>query len=69
MGDVVMAKISDRLNEQLLTLREVALRLRVDKRTVARWIKLEELASYKIGRSRRISERDLRKFLNERWEG
>ena len=56
-------------DKPLLTLREVAQRLRVDERTIARWIKRGELASYKIGRSRRISERDLRKFLNERWEG
>ncbi len=56
-------------DKPLLTLREVALRLRVDERTIARWIKREELASYKIGRSRRISERDLRKFLRDHWEG
>lgn len=55
--------------DQLLTILEVARRCRVDARTVARWIEQGELASFKLGRLRRISERDLRKFLRDRWEG
>ena len=54
--------------ERLLTIPEVADRLRVNQKTVRRWIDMGELAAYKLGRQWRISERDLRNFLNERWQ-
>jgi excisionase family DNA binding protein len=56
-------------DERLLTKKEVAERLRVDERTIDRYIASGALASYQIGRLRRISEKDLRRFLAERWDG
>ncbi len=55
--------------EVLLTIKDVAKRDQVDEKTVRRWIDRGELAAYKLGRQWRISERDHRKFLNERWQG
>ena len=56
-------------SDQLLTKKDVARRLRVDERTVDRYIASGALASYRIGRLRRISEKDYRRFLAERWDG
>lgn len=53
----------------LLTIPEVADRLRVNEKTVRRWIDSQELPAFKLGRQWRLSERDLRRFLNERWQG
>lgn len=55
--------------EGLVTIKDVAKRCQVDEKTARRWIDRGELAAYKLGRQWRISERDLRKFLNERWRG
>ncbi len=55
--------------ERLLTIPEVANRLRVNQKTIRRWIDMGELAAYKLGHQWRISERDLRSFLEKRWRG
>lgn len=55
--------------DRLLTVAEVAERCRVDPKTVRRWIATKELAAHKLGRVWRVSERDLRRFLSERWSG
>lgn len=55
--------------DRLLTIQNVADRSQLNAKTVRRWIKSGELAAHKLGRQWRISERDLRKFLNERWHG
>ncbi len=59
----------EQTNLQLLSIPEVAERLHVNTKTVRRWIESKELSAYKLGRQWRISERDLQKFLNERWQG
>ena len=56
-------------SERLLTIKEVAEHLRVDPKTVRRWISDGQLAAYKLQREWRISDRDLRKFLSDRWKG
>ena len=56
-------------DDRLLTLREVANHLRLDPKTVRRLIAGGELAAYRLGREWRVSERDLRKYLSERWRG
>ena len=53
----------------LLTIAEVADRLRVDQKTVRRWIDAKELPAFKLGRQWRISEQNLRQFLQIRWQG
>ena len=53
----------------LLTIAEVADRLRVDQKTVRRWISTKTLGAFKLGRQWRISEQDLRRFLQMRWQG
>jgi excisionase family DNA binding protein len=53
----------------LLTVAEVAERCRVDPKTVRRWIATKQLPAHRLGRVWRVSERDLRRFLNERWSG
>lgn len=56
-------------DEPLLTVDEVAERLNVSTKTVRRWIKTGELPAYRLGRQIRISEKDLRRFLRDRWSG
>ena len=55
-------------NKQLLTPEQVAERLQVTLRTVQRWIAEGELPSYKLGKTRRISEEQLAEFLQYREE-
>jgi len=55
-------------NKQLLTPEQVAERLQVTLRTVQRWIAEGELPSYKLGKTRRISEEQLEEFLRYREE-
>ncbi len=55
--------------QSLLTIPDVADLCRVNKKTVRRWIGRHELPAFKLGRQWRIAERDLRRFLNERWQG
>lgn len=53
----------------LLTITDVAERCRVSTKTVRRWIERGELAAFRLGRQWRISERDLKRFLHDRWHG
>jgi excisionase family DNA binding protein len=47
----------------LLTIDEVAERLRVGKRTVERWVAEGEIASVKMGRRRLVQETELERYL------
>ncbi len=53
----------------LLTISEVAEVCRVSPRTVRRWIERGEMPAHRLGRQLRISEKDLKIFLRERWSG
>lgn len=53
-------------DEQLLTVDEVASRLRVHEWTVRRWLKVGELDGYKIARKWRIRPSAVHRFLDER---
>ena len=53
----------------LLTVQEVASHLRVDEKTVRRWIKARELPAIRLGRQWRVREADLVRFLTNRWRG
>lgn len=55
--------------DRLLTIEDVADRCQVATKTVRRWIDDGELAAYKLGRQWRISDKDLKHFLRERWNG
>jgi excisionase family DNA binding protein len=48
---------------QLLTVAEVAVQLRVETRTVRRWIVDQQLPGYRVGRSYRVHPSHLAKFL------
>lgn len=50
----------------LLTTAEVAKRLRVDPRTVRRYIDARELPGYRVGRGYRVDPVDLAAYLNGR---
>ena len=54
---------------RLLTIAEVAERLRVNPKTVRRWIAGGELAAYRVGRQWRITEDPLTQFLRARCRG
>ena len=53
----------------LLTVSEVAEFCRLSPRTVRRWIERGELPAHRLGRQLRISEKDLKIFLRDRWSG
>ena len=53
----------------LLTIAEAAERLRVNPKTLRRWIAGDELAAYRVGRQWRISEDQLMIFLRARFRG
>ncbi len=55
--------------DRLLTIQDVSDRCQVATKTVRRWIKGNELAAFRLGRQWRISEKDLKHFLRERWNG
>ena len=54
---------------QFFTVRAIAGQLDVSSRTVHRWIKNNELAVHRVGRSVRISEVDLKHYLAARRYG
>jgi excisionase family DNA binding protein len=54
------------VDERYLTLPELAERLQVSRRTVYRWIKDGSLNAYQFGREYRITESDLKDFLERR---
>ncbi len=51
--------------DRLLTVKEVADQLKVERRTVIRWIIQGRLRGFKLGGGRfwRVRERDLKKFV------
>ena len=55
-----------KVDERYLTLPEVAERLKVSRRTVYRWIKDGDLNAYKFANEYRITESDLKAFLERR---
>jgi excisionase family DNA binding protein len=52
-----------RVDERYLTLPEVAEQLKVSRRTVYRWVKAGDLSAYKFANEYRITESDLKAFL------
>jgi len=55
------------LDDKMLTIGEVAERIRVNEKTVRNWIASGELPAFPIGkRGYRISETDLRAFIEAR---
>ena len=60
---------SEETTKPLLTVSEVAEVCRLSTRTVRRWIERGELPAHRLGRQVRISEKDLKIFLRERWSG
>jgi excisionase family DNA binding protein len=54
------------VDERYVTLREVAERLKVSRRTVYRWIKDGDLNAYKFANEYRITESDIKDFLKQR---
>ena len=60
---------TEETTKPLLTVSEVAEVCRVSDRTVRRWIERGELAAHRLGRQVRISEKDMKMFLRERWSG
>ena len=55
--------------DRLLTIQDVADHCQVAIKTVRRWIEGKELAAFRLGRQWRISDKDLKHFLRERWNG
>lgn len=49
-----------------MTVQEVAERLKVSENTVRRWIREGELKALKAGKSYRITEEQLQKFLEKK---
>ena len=54
------------VEETYYTLSEIAEKLKVSYRTVYRWVQARELAAYKLKGEYRITERDLKEFLEAR---
>jgi excisionase family DNA binding protein len=54
------------VEETYYTLSEIAEKLKVSYRTVYRWVQAGELAAYKLKGEYRITERDLKEFLEAR---
>ena len=55
-----------KVDERYLTLSEIAERLKVSRRTVYRWVKDGDLNAYKFANEYRITESDLKDFLEHR---
>ncbi len=58
-----MTTVPTRLS-RLLTITDVAEHLKVDPRTVRRWIKKGTLHFHQVGRQQRVAEEDLAAFLS-----
>jgi excisionase family DNA binding protein len=52
---------------EFLTIDEVAKELRVNRRTVMRWIKSGKLPALQVGKNYRISKTDYQRFLSEQY--
>ena len=56
-------------NSQYFSVKAIAERLDISSRTVHRWIRNNELVVYRVGRSVRISEVDLKQYLAAHRDG
>jgi excisionase family DNA binding protein len=54
------------VDERYMTLPELAERLKVSRQTVYRWVRSGDLHAYKVGHDYRITESDLKEFLQQR---
>ena len=54
------------MEERYYTLQEIADRLRVNYRTVYRWVHDGTLPAYQVGQHWRVGERDLARFMESR---
>ena len=61
-----MAKQQPRVDDQLLTVMEVAAVMRVSNMTVYRLIKAGQLAAIRVGKNYRIRESDVERYLAAR---
>jgi excisionase family DNA binding protein len=59
-------KRNGRMQEKVYTTEEVAQQLRVDARTVRKWIRNGELAAIDVGGEYRIRESSLQEFIRKR---
>ncbi len=59
-------KRNRRMEEKVYTVEEVASQLRVDARTVRKWIRRGELSAIDVGREYRIRESSLQDFIKRR---
>ncbi len=53
------------VEEKFFTLAEVADRLKVNYRTVYRWVRSGDLSAIQFGREYRVTEADLQAFIEE----
>jgi len=53
------------VEETYYTIQEIADRLKVNYRTVYRWVRAGKLPAYKFGQDWRITESDLKEFIEE----
>jgi len=53
-------------NDEILTIEEVALRLKISKMTAWRWINLGKLPAFKIGSQWRVKLADLNKSVDDK---
>jgi putative molybdopterin biosynthesis protein len=54
------------LEDEFLTIEEIATRLKVKDFTVRDWIRKQELPAYKVGREYRVKSTDFEQFLEKR---
>lgn len=54
------------LGDRLLTVREVAITMRVSNMTVYRLIKSGQLGAVRVGKNYRVRESDVDRYLNDR---
>jgi putative molybdopterin biosynthesis protein len=54
------------MDEEFLTVEEIAKRLKVKPFTVRDWVRKGELPAYKVGRSLRVKKEDFEQFLKDR---
>ena len=52
--------------DELLTIAEVAEYLKLSQRTAWRWCKSGQLPAFKVGHQWRVTQRDLKRFIDER---
>jgi putative molybdopterin biosynthesis protein len=53
------------MEDEFLTVEEIAKRLKVKEFTVRDWIRKRELPAYKVGRTLRIKKEDFEEFLKK----